>query len=131
MKELGGVDGRVALAAELVQRGTRGSGGLGPFLDGEERAEHGAADQAGDSAPPVRAVEIGPDWTGLRSTRRGRHTDTDPLIPTPDPMAANCHGPAMAIGSSTYRGPAHYGWENGMSTLDAHYAFMDMQGCHA
>ena len=52
-------------------------------------------------------------------------------IPTPDHVAANCHGLAMAIGSSTYRGPAHYGWENGMSTLDAHYAFMDMQGCHA
>lgn len=52
-------------------------------------------------------------------------------IPTPDPMAANCHGLAMAIGSSTHRGPAHYGWENGMSTIDAHYAFMDMQGCHS
>lgn len=50
-------------------------------------------------------------------------------IPTPDPSAANCHGRAMGIGSSTYRGPAHYGWENGISTLDAHYAFMDMQSC--
>jgi hypothetical protein len=52
-------------------------------------------------------------------------------IPTPDPMAANCHGRAMGIGSSMYKGPANYGRMSGMSTLDAHYAFMDMQGCHS
>ena len=52
-------------------------------------------------------------------------------IPTPDPMAAHCHGRAMGIGASTYQGTATYARAVGISAYDAHFAFMDMQGCHS
>jgi hypothetical protein len=51
-------------------------------------------------------------------------------IPTPDPEAANCHGRAMGIGASTYKGTATYARQVGISVIDAHYAFMDHQHCH-
>lgn len=52
-------------------------------------------------------------------------------VPTPDPMAANCHGRAMGIGASTYHGTATYARLVGISVIDAHFAFMDLQGCHS
>lgn len=52
-------------------------------------------------------------------------------IPTPDPMAANCHGRAMGIGASTYKGTATYAKSVGISAYDAHFVFMEMQGCHS
>lgn len=52
-------------------------------------------------------------------------------IPTPDPMAANCHGLAMGIGASTYHGTATFARQMGLSVIDAHFAFMDLQGCHS
>ena len=52
-------------------------------------------------------------------------------IPTPDPEAANCHGRAMGIGASTFKGTATYARAVDLSVIDAHFAFMDLQGCHS
>jgi hypothetical protein len=51
-------------------------------------------------------------------------------VPTPDRAAPNCHGRAMGIGASTFKGTATYARIAGISAIDAHYEFMHMQGCH-
>ena len=42
----------------------------------------------------------------------------------------NCHGLAMSIGASTSHGTATFARQMGLSVIDAHFAFMDLQGCH-
>jgi hypothetical protein len=37
----------------------------------------------------------------------------------------------MGMGASTYKGTATYARTVGISAYDAHFAFMDMQGCHS
>lgn len=50
-------------------------------------------------------------------------------VPTPDPAAANCHGLAMGIGASRFKGVATFARQAGISVIDAHFVFMDMQNC--
>ena len=58
-------------------------------------------------------------------------TAASAAIPTPDPHAPNCHGRAMGIGASTFGGTATYARAVGLSVIDTHFAFMDLQGCHS